>query len=53
MSHIRRLREKIELVAPSMHRAIEAFWAHPRVQELFSRASVHNLLRRPDHRSAP
>ncbi len=35
MSHSRRLREKIELVAPSMHRAIDAFWAHPRLPEIF------------------
>jgi hypothetical protein len=35
MSHSRRLREKIELVAPSMHRAIHAFWTHPRIQEVF------------------
>jgi hypothetical protein len=35
MSHSRRLREKIELVAPSMHRAISAFWAHPRLPEIF------------------
>jgi hypothetical protein len=35
MSHSRRLREKIELVAPSMHRAIHAFWMHPRIRELF------------------
>jgi hypothetical protein len=35
MSHSRRLREKIELVAPSMHRAIHAFWTHPRMQEMF------------------
>src|SRR5271166_3830720 len=35
MSHSRRLREKIELVAPSMHRAIHAFWTHPRIREIF------------------
>jgi hypothetical protein len=35
MSHSSRLREKIELVAPSMHRAIDAFWAHPRLPEIF------------------
>ncbi len=35
MSHSRRLREKIELVAPCMHRAIDAFWAHPRLPEIF------------------
>jgi hypothetical protein len=35
MSYSRRLREKIELVAPSMHRAIDAFWAHPRLPEIF------------------
>jgi hypothetical protein len=35
MSHSRRLREKIELVAPSMHRAIDAFWNHSRLSELF------------------
>jgi hypothetical protein len=35
MSHSRRLREKIELVAPSMHRAIDAFWNHSRLYELF------------------
>lgn len=36
MSHSRRLREKIELLAPSMHRAIDGFWTHPRLQEIFS-----------------
>lgn len=35
MSHSQRLREKIELLAPSMHRAIDAFWTHPRLQEIF------------------
>ena len=35
MSHSARLRAKIELVAPGMHRAIEAFWAHPRMPEIF------------------
>ena len=35
MSHSRRLREKIELVAPGMHRALDAFWTHPRVAEIF------------------
>lgn len=35
MSHSRRLREKIELIAPTMHRAIDAFWTHPRLQEIF------------------
>ena len=35
MSHSRRLREKIEFVAPSMHRAIHAFWTDPRIRELF------------------
>src|SRR5215469_6062559 len=35
MSHSRKLREKIELVAPGMHRAIHAFWTHPRIHEIF------------------
>lgn len=35
MSYSRRLREKIELVAPGMHRALDAFWTHPRVAEIF------------------
>src|ERR1700758_1589056 len=35
MSHSRRLREKIELLAPSMHREIDAFWTHPRLREIF------------------
>jgi hypothetical protein len=35
MSHSRRLREKIELVAPSMHRALHAFWTHPRMPDIF------------------
>jgi len=35
MSHSRRLRAKIELVAPSMHRAIDAFWMHQRLPEIF------------------
>jgi hypothetical protein len=35
MSHSRHLREKIELLAPTMHRAIDAFWTHPRMQEIF------------------
>jgi hypothetical protein len=35
MSHSRRLREKIELLAPSMHRAIDAFWTHPRMPQIF------------------
>jgi len=35
MSHSRRLREKIELIAPTMHRAIDAFWTHPRLREIF------------------
>jgi Iron-containing redox enzyme len=35
MSHSRRLRAKIELVAPSMHRALHAFWTHPRMREIF------------------
>lgn len=35
VSHSRGLREKIELVAPSMHRAIHAFWTDPRICELF------------------
>jgi len=35
MNHSRRLRAKIELVAPSMHRAIHAFWTHPRMEDLF------------------
>jgi Iron-containing redox enzyme len=35
MSHSRRLRAKIELVAPSMHRAIDAFWMHPSLREIF------------------
>ncbi len=36
MSHSRHLREKIDLVAPSMHRAIHAFWTHPRMREIFA-----------------
>jgi heme oxygenase-like protein len=35
MSHSGQLRQKIELVAPSMHRAIHAFWNHARVREIF------------------
>jgi hypothetical protein len=35
MSHSRRLREKIELVAPGMHRALDPFWTHPRIVEIF------------------
>ncbi|MGH9748223.1 MAG: iron-containing redox enzyme family protein [Candidatus Acidiferrales bacterium] len=35
MSHSRRLREKIELAAPGMHRAIHSFWTHPRMPEIF------------------
>lgn len=35
MSHSRKLREKIELVAPGMHRAIHAFWTHPCIHEIF------------------
>jgi hypothetical protein len=35
MNHSRRLREKIELVAPGMHRTIHAFWTHPRIREMF------------------
>lgn len=35
MSHSRRLRQKIELVAPGMHRSIHAFWTHPRMPEIF------------------
>jgi hypothetical protein len=35
MSHSRRLREKIELVAPGMHRALDVFWTHPRIEEFF------------------
>lgn len=34
-SHSQRLREKIELVAPSMHRAIHQFWTHARLPEIF------------------
>lgn len=34
-SHSRRLREKIELVAPGMHRAIHQFWTHARLSEIF------------------
>jgi len=35
MSHSQHLRKKIELVAPSMHRTIHAFWTHPRMPEIF------------------
>jgi len=35
MSVSQRLREKIELMAPGMHRAIDVFWTHPRLQETF------------------
>jgi len=35
LTHSRRLRAKIELLAPRMHRAIHAFWTHPRVVEIF------------------
>ncbi len=52
MNHSRRLREKIELIAPTMHRAIDAFWTHPRMQEIFPGVLVHNLLRRPVDGSA-
>src|ERR1700736_6262302 len=35
MNHSRRLREKIELIAPSMHREMYALWTHPRLREIF------------------
>lgn len=34
-SHSRRLREKIELISPSMHEATGAFWSHPRLRAIF------------------